>query len=145
MSAPAVAVSKDGKTFAAAWMDQRTGKEQRDAYWSVAEGGDFREESPLHEEREGIQDHPSVAFDEEGTAWAAWEDGRAGRKQVRVRSASASSSASFAEKEISTPEEGAAGFPVLASGGGLVGVVYEANKDGETSAVFRLIQDRPRR
>lgn len=149
MSAPAVAVSKDGKTFAAAWMDQRTGKEQRDAHWSVAQGGDFREESPLHEEREGIQDHPSVVFDEDGTAWAAWEDGRAGRKLVRVRSASASasasSSASLPEKEISTPEEGAAGFPVLASGGGLVGVVYEVKRDGGTSAIFRLIQDRPRR
>jgi len=138
MSAPAVAVSKDGKTFAAAWMDQRTGKEQRDAYWSVAKGGDFRKEAPLHEDRKGIQDHPSVAFDDEGTAWAAWEDGREGKKRIRVRS----SSPDFPEKEISTPEEGAAGFPVLACGGGLVAVVYEANKDGETSAVFRIVQDR---
>ena len=48
MDAPAVAVSNDGKKVAAAWMDMRAGKNDRDVQWTVGSAGKFAPESTVH-------------------------------------------------------------------------------------------------
>src|SRR5262245_51043600 len=122
MSAPAVAVSADGKKFAAAWMDKRSGKEELDVYWALSEGAGprFAEDAPVQEETRGVQNHPAVAFDRSGVAWVAFEDDPKGQGKaaIRVRSSAARSK----DRLLSAPSEGPAGFPALAAGGGLLGV-----------------------
>jgi hypothetical protein len=49
MDAPAVAVSNDGKKIAAAWMDMRAGKNDRDVQWTVGAGGKFAPETTVHD------------------------------------------------------------------------------------------------
>ena len=80
MSAPAVAVSRDGKKIAAAWMDERTGKKDRRVYWAVSDSGSdagslsFKKDLPVELDSVLRQDHPALMFDAAGTLWAAWEE-----------------------------------------------------------------------
>ena len=121
MDAPAVAVSNDGKKVAAAWMDMRAGN--RDVQWTVGSAGKFAPETTVHDDAKNVQGHPSLAFDAEGTAWCAWEDTRSGPNEQRIYAADSNSKKNVA---VSMPAEGKCGYPTLAAGGGVLGVVYES-------------------
>lgn len=123
MDAPAVAVSNDGKRIAAAWMDMRAGKNDRDVQWTVGTGGKFAPETSVHDVGAGTQGHPSLAFDKEGTAWCAWEDSRSGPNNVRIYAADSKSRKNV---QVSEDGEGKCGYPSLAFGAGLLGVAYES-------------------
>jgi hypothetical protein len=123
MDAPAVAVSSDGKKIVAAWMDTRAGGNDRDVQWTVGSGGKFAPESPASDDTRGLQSHPSLVFDAEGTAWCAWEDSRGGPNDQRLYAADWKSRKNVA---VSDPSEGPCGFPSLACAGGAVAVAYEA-------------------
>lgn len=134
MDAPSVAVSNDGKKMVVAWMDMRAGGGDRDVQWAIARGGKFAPETTVHDTKKGAQGHPSVAFDASGTAWCAWEDGRAGGNGIRIY---ATNSKKPENIQVSSAGEGRAGFPVLAAGAKDVGVVYEAGG----AAVFRVLSE----
>ena len=122
MDAPAVAVSRDGKTLAAAWMDLRSGKNDRQVYWTFTAGPTFPKETPLADDPEGHKGHPSLAIDEKGVVHAAWEDVRSETQRIRYRS-------SEAGKDIAlSPESTKASFPSLACGK-VVGVAFELAGD----------------
>lgn len=118
MDAPAVAVSRDGKEFAAAWMDQRTGGNNRRVYWTATSKGTFAKESDLADDPKGLKGHPSISLDEKGTLHAAWEDNRSGVLRIRYR-------ATGGPDVALSPETGKASFPSLACGKQTVGVAYE--------------------
>lgn len=130
MDAPSVAVSRDGKKTAVAWMDTREGGNNRNLYWTVGAPGRFPAETPVHQETRGVQGHPSLAFDGDGTAWCAWEDLRAKPQQVYV-------TREGLKKDIPVSEasEGNASFPSLAAGGKTLAVAYEA-RDGVTVRIL---------
>jgi hypothetical protein len=123
MDAPAVAVSNDGKKVAAAWMDMRAGKNDRDVQWTVGSGGKFAPEATVHDVGSGTQGHPSLAFDKDGIAWCAWEDSRTGPNNIRIFAADSKTKKNV---QISEDGEGKCGYPTLALGGGVLGVIYEA-------------------
>ncbi len=123
MDAPAVAVTSDGKKIAAAWMDTRTGGNNRDVQWTVGLGGKFAPEASASDDTNGIQGHPTVAFDAEGTAWCAWEDTRSGPNNQRIYAADSKTRKNVL---VSDAAEGKCGYPTLASGGGVLGIVYES-------------------
>src|SRR5262245_52465148 len=123
MDAPAVAVSNDGKKMAAAWMDMRAGKNDRDVQWTVGAAGKFAPETSVADVTTGTQGHPSLAFDKDGIAWCAWEDSRSGPNNQRIYAAESKTRKNV---QISEDGEGKCGYPTLASGGGVLGVVYEA-------------------
>ncbi len=130
MSAPAVAVFADGKKFAAAWKDKRTG--EPNVFWTVSDKPSFSGDELLHDSLAGDQNHPSLAIDSAGTLWAAWEDQRSHLQRIWVRA----SADGDAGRAISDEREGKAGFPVVAAGGKTVAVVYES----KNAAVFRRLQ-----
>jgi len=127
MDAPAVAVSRDGKKVAAAWMDQRAGGNNRRVFWTLASGGPFGRETPLAEIGMGIQGHPAIAIDYNGALHAAWEDFRSDVQRIHYRT--------LGGKDIPvSPEKGKASFPSLACGK-VVGVAFEFNNDAAFVAV----------
>jgi len=132
MSAPAVAVSPDGSKFATAWKDVRTGENK--VYWSVSESPDITSDAPIRKTLFGEQNHPSIAIDTSGTVWVAWEDSQPTGQQIWIRSSADSDKGTA----ISDRSEGAS-FPVVATNAGMVAVVYEAEKDGESTVMFRRI------
>ncbi len=132
MDAPAVAVSNDGKKMAAAWMDMRAGKNDRDVQWTLGAGGKFAPEAPAHDATQGTQGHPSVAFDKDGVAWCAWEDSRSGPNNVRIYAADSKTRKNV---PLTDEAEGKCGYPSLASGGGVLGLVYESS----AGVSFRII------
>ena len=121
MDAPAVAVTRDGKKLACAWMDQRVGGNNRRVFWSQTSGGSFAPESPIAEIARGIQGHPSIAFDAAGTLHAAWEDFPADVQRIHYRR-------SDGESVAISPAKGKASFPSLACGK-VVGVAFEFGGD----------------
>ena len=135
MSAPAVAVSRDGKAVAAAWMDEASG--ERDARLSVAREGSFGAPETLGEDRSGRQDHPALVFGDDGALWAAWEDGNRGKCRILYRCHVPERAK---VEEGSSRADGSAEFPALAAGKGLVVLVYEASKDGDESVHCRVLQ-----
>lgn len=123
MDAPAVAVGADGRTLAAAWMDMRSGNNNRDVHWTIGtSSGRFPPEAAVHDERAGLQGHPSLAIAEDGTAWCAWEDGRAGVNSQRIYVAD---SKTRNNRALSAEAEGKCAYPALAAREGFVGAVYE--------------------
>ena len=136
MSAPAVAVSPDGKKFAAAWKDVRTGRNDPHVYWSISDSPNFSKDAAIDFVARAKQDHPTIAFDSTGTAWAVWEDTRSGRQRIWHRSSAIGDPGG----PISESREGEAGFPVVTANGGLVAVVYEIANHGKSSVVLRLIE-----
>jgi hypothetical protein len=136
MSAPAVAISRDGKRVAAAWMDQRSGKDARDVFWAFVDAGKVGLDEVVHAEAKGDQDHPSLAFDEAGAAWIAWEDRRSGKKRIHVRS----SRPEDPDTPLTGEDEGTVSFPALAAASGLVAVAYESNRDGEDRVFLRVVR-----
>lgn len=133
MSAPAVAVSANGSKFAAAWKDVRSG--EPNIYWSISDSTYFAAGQLLHDETTGKQDHPSLCIDASGTVWAAWEDGRAGSQQVWIRS----SRPNDVGHAISETEDASASFPAIATGKGLLAVVYESQTKDEKAVRLRVI------
>jgi hypothetical protein len=119
MDAPAVAVSRDGKRFAVAWMDERTGRNDRKVYWAVSAGGAFAREAPLADDPKGQKGHPSVAIDAKGTVHAAWEDERTGEQRIFYGSSEKGS-----KNAPLSPGEGKASFPSLACGR-IAGAAFE--------------------
>jgi beta-xylosidase len=124
MDAPAVAVSNDGKKVAAAWMDMRAGKNDRDVQWTAGSGGKFAPEASAADVTTGTQGHPSLVFDKDGTAWCAWEDGRGGPNTLRIYAADSKTRKNLA---VSDESEGKCGYPSLVSAAGFVAVAYESN------------------
>lgn len=119
MDAPAVAVNRDGKKFAVAWMDTRTGRTDRQVYWVVMYG--VMKEQPLADDSKGLKGHPSIALDDKGLLHAAWEDLRSGVQRIHYRMAGG--------KDVAlSPEKGKASFPSLACGK-FVGVAFEYGDD----------------
>lgn len=136
MSAPAVAVSPDGKKFAAAWKDVRTGRNDPHVYWSISDSPNFTKDAAIDFDARAKQDHPTIAFDSSGTAWAVWEDTRSGRQRIWYRSTAPGDPGG----PISEPREGEAGFPVVAANAGLVAVVYETGPHSKQSVKLRLLE-----
>lgn len=132
MDAPQVAVSRDGKTTAAAWMDFRAGSNVRHVQWTVAPGGKFGPEAPISDAAQGGQGHPSLVFDADGTAWCAWEDSRRGPSAQGIYIADAKTKKNVA---VSAENEGKCGYPTLACAGTALGVIYEAG----SGVSFRLL------
>jgi hypothetical protein len=132
MDAPAVAVTSDGKKIAAAWMDTRSGGNNRDVQWTLGTGGKFTPETTVHDETRGTQGHPSLVFDSEGTAWCCWEDARADANRPRIYAANSKTRKNF---PVSEEPEGKCGYPTLAAGGGLVAVIYESG----SGVSFRIL------
>ncbi|GEM_PF-1845029 len=133
MSAPAVAVSRDGKRFVAAWKDVRAG--EPNVFWSISDKPSFANDSMVHDETRGVQDHPSVTFDDSAVAWVAWEDARSGRQRIYART----SGDDGLELAVSDAAEGVAAYPVVAAGGGLVVVAYEAERNREVATRLRVL------
>lgn len=129
MDAPAVAVSRDGKKVAAAWMDMRAGTNNRDVQWTLGAGAP---ESTVNDVSSGAQGHPALAFASDGTLWCAWEDARSGPNARRIYVADA---ATRRNRPLSGEGEGNCGYPSMAAGGDVLGVVYETS----TGATFRPI------
>ena len=132
MDAPAVAVSHDGKTMAAAWMDMRSGPNNRDVQWTLGSAGKFAPEVTVNDDKTGLQGHASLAVAADGTVWCAWEDGRVGPNDQRIYVADAKTRKNVA---LTAPAEGKCGFPSLASGGGWIGVAYESGPHVSVRAV----------
>jgi hypothetical protein len=136
MSAPAVAVSPDGKKFAAAWKDLRTGRNDPHVYWSVSDSPNSFEDSPICFEVHAKQDHPTITFDSQGRVWVAWEDTRSGSRQIWARSSADSDSGGI----VSDPSHGDASFPAVAANARGVALVYEVVYRGKKSIMFRWLQ-----
>jgi hypothetical protein len=134
MDAPAVAVSNDGKKFAAAWMDMRSGPNLRHVQWTVGPSGKLAPEATANDDPKGIQGHPSLAFDADGTAWCAWEDTRLGPNAQRIYAADSKSRKNVA---VSGEAEGKCGYPSLAFGG-VLGVAYESS----SGVSFRVLLEK---
>ena len=135
MSAPAVAFAPGGATVAVAWMDNRSGPGGKNVYWAFRRDGKLGPDEAIHRDLEGDQDHPSLAFDPSGTLWAAWEDRRSKKWQIRVRT----SKNGDADRAVTDEGEGRVSFPSLATGGGMVGLAYEVNRGGDESIAFRVL------
>lgn len=130
MDAPAVAVSADGKRVGVAWMDQRSGNNQRDVWWRLAKDGRFAAvEAALPDDTRNIQAHPALAVDDAGTVHAVWEDGRGGPTKIYYAN-------SKDPKNVPLNDEGRCGFPSIACGKAGVVVVYET---GDEKVICRVL------
>lgn len=126
MDAPAVAVNRDGTMIAAAWMDTRSGRADRQVYWTIRDAKWRKGEIPLADDPKGNKGHPSIAIGE-GGVHAAWEDQRSGVQRIYFRA--------WQGKELAlSPEKGKASFPSMACGK-VVGVAYELGGNAVFSAV----------
>ena len=135
MSMPAVAVSGDGKRFAAAWKDVRAGSPR--VWW--AQGAEPRLEKEAAVAKEGgEQDHPRIAFDARGVAWVAWEEGRRTEARVRLRALGREGS----PIDVTGASQGTPAFPVLATGPAFVVVAWETSGDGG-DRVFATVVSTP--
>ena len=132
MDAPQVAVSRDGKQIATAWMDFRTGSASRHVQWTIGSGGKFGPEISTSDAEKGGQGHPSLVFYADNVAWCAWEDSRRGLNAQAIYAADAKSKKNI---PVSAENEGKCGYPTLANAGGSLGVVYESG----SSVAFRTI------
>jgi hypothetical protein len=128
--APALGLSPDGKTLAAAWVDLRMGADDRNVFWTVGETAKLPMESPVHEDRRYYQGSPALAVDAAGTAWCCWEDGREGAQRVFFASSSYKGNYRVGP---TTEEKGAS--PSVAAAGKRAAVAYE-NGAGVAVAVL---------
>jgi hypothetical protein len=132
MSAPAAAVSPDGKRTALAWMDKRRDGRDADVYWTLAAGLSISSDGPIGDSTAGSQNHPQVAFGPDGkVAYAVWEDERSGTMQVY------GTSSALKARSILLSGSGRASFPHVAAGGnGVVAVVYETDRRAVEFTLF---------
>jgi hypothetical protein len=138
MSAPAVAVSPDGKQFAAAWKDVREGPPR--VWWAQASKPHFSTDSPIADEPRVDRDHPSLAVGDRGEFWAAWEDGTGKARHIRARS-----SLSKTVHDVGDSTTGSPAFPVIACGAGLVVVAWDETAKGSPGRVLVRILDDSKR
>lgn len=135
MSAPAVAVSKDGKKTGSAWMDESSGKGERRVYWSLDRGSAAAIVGPVDPAGEGTQDHPALAITKHDVFWAAWDvKHRGGRRRVWFRSSRENSPPTGVTEDAL----GDCAYPALAAGGEVVGLVFEARREPGAVAFLRL-------
>ncbi len=128
-----MAVSADGLNFAASWMDCQLEPGNKDVFW-VLNGSDT---SLLSRATKGAQGHTALICDQRGVFWAAWEDERSEEPEIWWRR----SEKGFASRRLSNlQEDGPASFPALASGGGFVAAVYEAQN---RSVILRILETQP--
>ena len=118
--APSLAVSADGKTVAAAWMDTRDLDTDANVYLAFARDGKFARESRVNDDARYYQGHPSVALDAEGVAWVAWEDGRHGTQRIY-----AANSRTETNLSVTGPKDPKGGAPSIAAQGSFVGLAFE--------------------
>ena len=136
MSAPAVAVSPDGKKFAAAWKDVREGAPR--VWWAFAAEPRFGKDAPIADEPRLDRDHPSLAAADGGEFWAAWEEGRGASAAIRARS----SAPKAAVRDVADAAGGRPSFPVVACGAGLTVVAWEETpKSGPSRVLLRVLED----
>src|SRR5262245_17378837 len=137
MSAPAVAVSPDGKKFAAAWKDVRE-KSPR-VWWAFSSKPRFAKDTAVAPEPNADRDHPSLAIDASGSFWAAWEETRGGQASVRARAEGGK------PLDVSDAPQGKPAFPVVASGDGLTLVAWEeVPRSGPGRVLCRVLSDAKR-
>lgn len=123
MSAPAAAVSPDGKRTAFAWMDKRRDGKDADVFWALTDGMSVASDASVIPQPEGDQDHPQIALSQDGkTAYVVWEDRRPGEPRIY-----GTSSALKGKALPISPGGGAQ--PNIACGKDLVAVVWEAPGD----------------
>ncbi|HXX93166.1 MAG TPA: hypothetical protein VEN81_06000, partial [Planctomycetota bacterium] len=117
---PTIAVSADGKTVAAAWMDTRFQDSDCNVYLAFSREGKFARDTRANDDARYFQGHPTVALDATGVAWVAWEDGRHGIQRIYAMD-------SKTEKNVSltSPTDTKGSAPCLAAQGTWVGIVYE--------------------
>ena len=136
MSAPAVAVSTDGKTLAAAWKDVREGLPR--VWWASGSSAKLPAEVSVGPPRDVLQDHPSLALGDGGVFWLVWEEGVGAARRLRCNS----SAPKATPREVADMSQGAPAFPVVACGAGLVVVAWETASEGAGDRVFaRVIED----
>src|SRR5262245_58565814 len=133
MSAPAVAVSQDGKKFVVAWKDLRTGRNDPHVYWASSDGSAPFEDTPIDFESGAKQNHPAIALDRTGTAWVAWEDTRSKTQRIWARSTIDTGG------PVSELSEGEASFPSISANAGIIAVAYETTNGNRRSIKFRLV------
>jgi hypothetical protein len=136
MSAPAVAVSQDGKKLVVAWKDLRTGRNDPHVYWASSGNSGPFEDSPIDFEPGAKQNHPAIALDRSGTAWVVWEDTRSKTQRIWARSSMDHDTG----RAISELSEGEASFPSISVNSDIVAVAYETTNRDRLSIKFRLIQ-----
>ncbi len=130
MDAPAVAVTADGKKFAASWMDCQLKEGDRDVFWTL--GGKKTRALSIGG---GEQGHSSLTCDEKGVFWVAWEERSAGKSEVwYTRSEKGFSSQRLSDMHL----DGSASVPLLAYGGGCVAAVYQT---GAREVILRVLRD----
>lgn len=124
MDAPAVAVSADGKTVAFAWMDMRSGRENRVVYWRIFRSGKGGPEQAIATGGMQSGGHPALTIDDRRVVHAVWD----ARGTILHRT----SKSAKVEKVSSEPN---ATQPALAGNGSIIVVAYEA---GGRAVVRRL-------
>jgi hypothetical protein len=129
--APALAVTGDARTLAAAWMDRRDLERDANIYWAFGPPGKFGRDTDPHDDRRFIQRRPTLAVEPDGTVWCAWEDGRLSTQRVFFASTKAP-----ANVPLGDDKEGGGFSPCLAAGGGIVGIAYQSGDN----AAFRLLR-----
>jgi hypothetical protein len=106
-------------------MDMHSDGKNRDVEWVFEQDGKFGQEMTVHGAVQGQQGHPSVVFDSEESAWCAWEDSRDGAAKQSIFAINSQGKKDFRVSDVS---EGKCGYPTLAAGGDVVGIVYEVNR-----------------
>ncbi|MBV8878685.1 MAG: exo-alpha-sialidase [Planctomycetaceae bacterium] len=128
---PALAVTADGKTLAAAWMDLRSLERDPDVYWSYGPPGKLGRDSDPHDDRRYSQRRPTLAIEPDGTVWCAWEDSRLSTQRIFF-----TNTKDPANVPVGTDKEGGCFAPCLAAGGGKIGLAYQT-ADG---VAFRILK-----
>ena len=139
MSAPAVAVSTDGKTLAAAWKDVRD--ERPRVWWASGPSAKLPAEVSVGPPRDVLQDHPSLALGDGGVFWLAWEEGVGAARRLRCNL----SAPKATPREVADMSQGAPAFPVIACGAGLAIVAWESASADAGERVFARVIDDARR
>lgn len=131
LEGPALAVTPDGKTLAAAWMDLRSLEKDPNIYWSFGAPGKLSRDTDPHDDRRYNQSRPTIAVEPDGTVWSAWEDGRLSTSRVFF-----ATTKEGANVPVGTDKEGGCFAPSLAAGGGKVGIAYQSGDN----VAFRLLK-----
>jgi hypothetical protein len=120
---PVIAVTADGKTIAAAWMDRRDLERDANVYWTFGPPGKLSRDTDVHDDRRFLQRRPSIAYEADGTLWCAWEDGRLSTQRVFY-----TNTKDVANIPLGDAKEGGGASPSLAAAGGKVAIAYECGE-----------------
>lgn len=123
MSAPAVAVARDGERFWVAWKQVTRGPAQ--VSWRRCDDGP---EGPVREAAGVERNHPAMALGPDGVPWVCWEERSGTGQSVWLRSLRPSDPGI----RLSVADDSVAAFPVLAIAGGRVWVAWEERRGAES-------------